>query len=134
MTTIQVVRALIFVDPRSGKPLYEQIKSSLRDRIISGVYQSEDKLPSVRELAQTTAINPNTIQKAYRDLESEGWIYSISGKGCYVSEAPPGLLERRRDELVCQLKPILKELHSTGMSAEEARKLVSEVFERTDTP
>jgi GntR family transcriptional regulator len=101
--------------------------------MLSGVWSPHDKLPSVRELAQTAAINPNTIQKAYRDLEAEGFIYTVAGRGCYAAETPPGIIQKRQEELIEKIKPLLRELRVSGFSAEEAGRLVSEVFERTGT-
>ncbi len=70
-------------DPR---PIYEQIRENIKKQIISGVLKPDDRLPSVRELATKLIINPNTIQRAYHELENEGYIYKIAGKGTFVSE------------------------------------------------
>lgn len=70
-------------DPR---PIYEQVKENIKKQIVTGVLSGGDQLPSVRELATQLVINPNTIQRAYHELESEGYIYKISGKGTFVSE------------------------------------------------
>ena len=75
---------LINIDLRSGKSLNEQIVLSIKNLIITEVLKPDEKLPSVRELASTLTINPNTIQKAYKELEREGFIYSIKGKGSFV--------------------------------------------------
>lgn len=72
------------LDYRDARPIYTQIADNFRSQIRAGVLQDGDKLPSVRELAGELAINPNTIQRAYRELESEGWIASVSGKGSFV--------------------------------------------------
>ena len=76
------------VNYRDPRPIYEQIKDELRKMIISGVIAPDEKLPSVRELAAELAINPNTIQRAYRELEAEGTILSIAGKGSFAAEQP----------------------------------------------
>ena len=77
---------MIQLNYRDSKPIYEQIKDGLRKLVISNSLSADEKLPSVRELAAKLAINPNTIQKAYRDLESEGYIYTVTGKGTFVAE------------------------------------------------
>ncbi len=121
------------IDPRGGKPLYEQIKDSLRGRIIGGVWRPGDKLPSVRELAQSAAINPNTIQKAYRDLEMEGFVYSVAGKGCYAAELPSGLLEKRKAELTRKARPVIRELFGAGMTLNEGVTLLKEIHEEEES-
>ena len=75
---------MIHLDYRDARPIYAQIASNLRSQIETGILQADDRLPSVRELAAELAINPNTIQRAYRELEAEGWIASVPGKGCFV--------------------------------------------------
>lgn len=81
---------LLHLDYRDSRPIYVQIMDALRQQIASGVLQSEEKLPSVRELAASLSINPNTIQRAYRQLEMEGWIATVPGKGCFVCGIPEG--------------------------------------------
>ena len=123
---------MILINPRGEKPIFEQIKDGLRERMLSGVWRPHDKLPSVRELAQMSAINPNTIQKAYRDLEAEGFIYSVAGRGSYAAETPPGVIERLRTSLIDKIKPLIRELCLAGVTADELRRLVTELYERTD--
>ena len=77
---------MIQLNYRDSKPIYEQIKDGLRKLVVSGAVKKDEKLPSVRELATSLSINPNTIQKAYRELEQEGYIYTIAGKGSYAAE------------------------------------------------
>ena len=79
---------MVHLDYRDARPIYTQIADNFRNQIRAGVLAEGDKLPSVRELAGELAINPNTIQRAYRELEMEGWIASVSGKGSFVCGAP----------------------------------------------
>lgn len=79
---------VIHLDFRDSRPIYEQVKDELRKLVIKGVLETDEKLPSVRELAGSLAINPNTIQRAYRDLEQEGFLYTVAGKGSFVAEHP----------------------------------------------
>ena len=81
---------LLHLDYRDSRPIYVQIMDALRQQIASGVLRQEEKLPSVRELAASLSINPNTIQRAYRQLEMEGWIATVPGKGCFVCGIPEG--------------------------------------------
>ena len=88
---------MIQLNYRDTRPIYSQIVDGFRAQISAGILQNGDKLPSVRELATSLAINPNTIQRAYRELEAAGWIATVAGKGCYVCgtplEAKPELLQ-----------------------------------------
>ena len=101
---------MIQLDYRDARPIYSQIVDGFRGQIAAGILQNGDKLPSVRELAAQLTINPNTIQRAYRELEAGGWIATVSGKGCFVcgvpSEAQPEKLEllKRFDEAAAALQ------------------------------
>ena len=79
---------MVLLDYRDARPIYSQIVDGFREQIAAGILQSGDKLPSVRELATELTINPNTIQRAYRELELEGWIATVPGKGCFVCNVP----------------------------------------------
>lgn len=76
---------MIHLDYRDARPIYSQIVEGIRSQILAGVLQEGDKLPSVRELATRLTINPNTIQRAYRELEMDGWVVSVPGKGSFVT-------------------------------------------------
>ena len=77
---------MVHLDYRDARPIYSQIIDGFRQQIKAGILRSGDKLPSVRELAAQLTINPNTIQRAYRELEMEGWIATVPGKGCFVCQ------------------------------------------------
>ncbi len=82
---------MVHLDYRDARPIYTQIADNFRTQIRAGILQAGDKMPSVRELAGELAINPNTIQRAYRELETQGWIASVPGKGSFIcggEEAP----------------------------------------------
>ena len=88
---------MVHLDYRDARPIYLQIMDGIREQIASGVLRSGEKLPSVREMAAALAINPNTIQRSYRQLEAEGWIATVPGKGCFVTALEdPGAQERER--------------------------------------
>lgn len=94
---------------RDSKPIYEQIKESIRRMIVMNVIKQDEKLPSVRVLACKYAINPNTIARAYRELEDEGYLYSQSGKGTFVADAKTARQSRAKhlkllfDQVVTEL-------------------------------
>lgn len=100
---------MIQLNYRDSKPIYEQIKDGLRRLVVTGAVKKDEKLPSVRELATSLSINPNTIQKAYRELEQEGYIYTIAGKGSYAAERTDVALGRN-EELMKEFDEIVKEL------------------------
>ena len=81
---------MIQLDYRDARPIYSQIVDNFRNQIISGILLPGEKLPSVRELAGELTINPNTIQRAYRELEMDGWIASVPGKGSFICGVPLG--------------------------------------------
>lgn len=81
---------MVHLDHRDARPIYIQIMDGLRQQIKAGVLRPGEKLPSVRELAMQQAINPNTIQRSYRQLEMEGWIATVPGKGCFICGIPAG--------------------------------------------
>lgn len=109
---------MIVLDYRDSRPLYQQVKDSLRRMMLTGLLSPEEKLPSVRALATQLAINPNTIQRAYAELEAEGYIYSVAGRGSFVS-AGDGEHLRRIAELTGRLVPLLEELKSLGYTREQ---------------
>jgi GntR family transcriptional regulator len=109
---------MIHLDYRDARPIYTQIVDGFRDQILSGILRQEDKLPSVRELASSLTINPNTIQRAYRQLEMEGWIATVPGKGCFVCGAPTAAL-RERDALLSEFDKTAAALLALGLTREE---------------
>lgn len=100
---------MIQLNYRDAKPIYEQIKDGLRRLVITGAIAKDEKLPSVRELASELAINPNTIQRAYRELESEGYIYTVPGKGSFAAEQAD-VAGRRNEALLKEFDEIVREL------------------------
>lgn len=116
---------LISLNYRDARPIYEQIKDGLRKLIVTGAMAPDEKLPSVRALAAQLAINPNTIQRAYNELEGEGYIYSVPGKGSFAS-ANAGADQARRQELMNQAAELVAELRYLGVTQEELLALVKE--------
>lgn len=109
---------MIQLNYRDSKPIYEQIKAGFRKLIISGSLSANEKLPSVRELASGLAINPNTIQRAYRDLESEGYLYTVAGKGTFVTEQKE-VFGTRQHELLEEFDEIVEELYFLSVKKKE---------------
>lgn len=103
---------------RDAKPIYEQIKDGIRRLLLSNAIEADEKLPSVRELASSLAINPNTIQRAYRELEAEGYVYTKQGKGTFAS-ATAMVCKMRKEELLVEFDDVVSELFILGASVEE---------------
>ena len=109
---------MLHLDYRDARPIYEQVKDGLRKLVVTGAIREGEKLPSVRALAGSLAINPNTIQKAYEALEAEGYVYSVPGKGSFAAPHT-GVDTRRREQLLEQLDGLVKELAYLGMSGSD---------------
>ena len=116
---------MICLNYRDSRPIYEQIKDGLKKLIVSGAMAPGEKLPSVRALAQELSINPNTIQRADNELENEGYIYSIAGKGSFAS-GDVGADENRKRELQEKIRELAAELRYLGVSEEELLALLRE--------
>ena len=106
---------MIHLDYRDTRPIYAQIADGFRDQITSGVLPMGEKLPSVRELAAELSINPNTIQRSYRQLEAEGWIATVPGKGCFVCN-DERLAEEEKKRLLAAFDEAAAGLAAFGIS------------------
>ena len=108
---------MLNLDYRDARPIYEQVKDGLRRLMVTGVIQEGEKLPSVRTMASSLAINPNTIQRAYESLEAEGYLYSVPGKGSFA--APHTGVDRgRKEELLQVFDRTATELLFLGVNGE----------------
>ena len=121
---------MISINYRDPRPIYEQIRDELRKLILTGILAPGEKLPSVRELAQELAINPNTIQRAYRELEQGGYIDSVPGKGNFAAQAREAAA-LRKGELMTRLRETAAELRSLGAGEEELLACLREGGEKT---
>ena len=109
---------MLHLDYRDARPIYEQVKDGLRKLIVSGVIAEGEKLPSVRSLASSLTINPNTIQRAYEALEAEGYVYSVAGKGSFAAPHA-GVDESRKLALLNALDQAVAELRYLGVTADD---------------
>ena len=109
---------MLHLDYRDSRPIHQQVRDGLRRLMVTGVLQPGDQLPSVRKLATELAINPNTIQRAMAQLEAEGFVYTVSGRGSFVAE--DGDQNRRRmAELTESLRDTVEELRQLGMTEQQ---------------
>lgn len=123
----------IYIDLRSRTPIFEQIIASVRDLAIRGLMQPDEPMPSVRALAAELAINPNTIQKAYAELERQGVIYSLAGRGNFIASDLSVLRSEHRAALLAAVADSIKEAADYGVTQAEIAEIAANIFkEGTD--
>lgn len=117
---------MLNLDYRDARPIYEQVRDGLRRLMVSGVIQEGEQLPSVRAMATSLAINPNTIQRAYELLEAEGYVSSVPSKGSFA--APHSQVDSaRRDGLLRTFDETATELFFLGLSADALSQRLSKL-------
>ena len=116
------------IDLMSRKPIYEQLTLQAEKFIITGYLKPDDQLPSVRNLSVKLSVNPNTIQRAYNDLYNKGLIYTITGKGSYVSENALKILAQSSQERFAQLEVLVKEMYMLGIDKEKILQLINDIY------
>ncbi len=117
---------MIQLNFRDSKPIYEQVEDGIRKLVVNNLIAADEKLPSVRELASKYALNPNTISRAYRELEEQGYIYTLNGKGTFVA-ANERVNDVRKEELLQQFDELVKELSFLMVPEEQLIERVSNV-------
>ena len=113
---------MFIVDVASRVPIYEQIINEIERFVLLGILKPNEQLPSVRELAVTLGINPNTIQKAYGELEQRKIIVSEAGKGNFITKDITGLIKKRKNEIIENIKEEIEILITLGINKEEILK------------
>ena len=121
---------LITIDYRDRKLIYEQLVDNVKELILRGDLKRDDFLPSVRSLAKELGINPNTIQKAYQELERQGIIASLSGRGSIVVFDKSAMAENGFEDLRAAFAPLAARAQSLGMDAEAFGELAAACFRR----
>lgn len=114
---------MIILDYKDRRPIYEQVAEKLEELMLLGVLGENEPLPSVRSLAMELSINPNTIQRAYAELERQGYIYTVKGKGSFVAENSV-MKEKRKKDLLIQVSEVINEAIRLGISGEEIKNMV----------
>ena len=117
---------MIQVDVRSRVPIYEQIVNSFKQMAMSGILSPDEKLPSVRDLSQELTINPNTIQKAYQELERQNIIYTKRGQGSFVN---PNIQAINKEE---KMGDLIEESMYLGISKEELFSIISSAYDSSN--
>lgn len=121
---------MFLIDFKNRKSISDQIVDNVKGLVVSGVLRTDEKMPSVRELAEEITVNPNTVQKAYRILEGQGYIYSSQGRGTFVSDRSQIRVSK---EDILESRAIIKDgidkLYYAGLSREETRRLIEDVID-----
>ncbi len=123
---------MINVDYKDGRTLHEQIEAGIKDLIINGVLGADEQLPSVRELSVSLTVNPNTVQRAYKQLEIDGFIYSVKGKGNFVAPVQGKMDEKRAEELYFSLTSTVKELMFMGEDKSAIENIISNIYAESE--
>lgn len=126
---------MITLDFADKRPIYEQAKEKIRELIIKGILKEGDKLPSVRDLASSLVVNPNTVQKAYSELEKEGYVYSVVARGIYVSDitAMSRKNDLRVDELFESVLQQTREMKFLGVKKDDIISRITELFDKEES-
>lgn len=120
---------MIVIDYKDNRPLYERIVERFQVLIERGVLKPQEQMPSVRSLAMDLSINPNTIQKAYAELERRGYIYTVKGRGNFVSYDEE-LKEKRRSQQLEEFRTKAVQAMEAGVTKAELLQIVNEIFEK----
>ncbi|MFY4774494.1 GntR family transcriptional regulator [Metabacillus sp. RGM 3146] len=119
---------MIQIDPRSSTPIYEQVVQQMKELCLKGALKPGDKLPSVRELSTIIVANPNTVGKAYKELEREGIIETLRGRGTYVSETAAKKLDEGKIEMLKdQLKTLIVDAVYAGIDINEIHEWIDDI-------
>ena len=123
---------MITIDYKDRRPIYEQIVSSIEDLAVRGVLEPDSQLPSVRQLAVELSINPNTIQRAYSQLEKTGVIYSVKGKGNFVAADPKRLREEKMEQILQEMEKLLRQALALGAGRERMKNWLHSLLEKEE--
>lgn len=118
---------MILIDYKDRRPIYEQVVERMADLMVRGILKQDSQLPSVRAMATDLSINPNTIQRAYAELERQGYIYSVKGKGSFVAENYQ-IREQRKRVVFKELKSLVDEARGVGITMLEFQEQVIQYF------
>ncbi|MBE5926399.1 MAG: GntR family transcriptional regulator [Lachnospiraceae bacterium] len=116
------------IDVMSRQPVYEQIISQVEQFVLTGILVPGSQIPSVRSLSVELSINPNTIQKAYSELDRRGLIYSVPGRGCFITENAMDILSSLKRKQIGDLEKLMYELVLAGVTREEMIKCMDNAF------
>lgn len=116
------------IDVMSRVPVYEQIVEQTKKYILTGILNDGDQIPTVRQLSAQLSLNPNTIAKAFKELDRQGLTYSLPGRGCFISANAKNILQNEKRQGLTELEEQIKELALSGIDKEELHRLIDTVF------
>ena len=119
---------MIIIDHKDRRPIYEQVVEKFQQMILCGIMEPDSPMPSVRTLAMELSINPNTIQRAYQELERTGYIYTVKGKGSFVSDTSAAA-DSKRKELTQEIWTIVDKALSSGITSNELHDMLTQCIE-----
>lgn len=119
----------MILDYKDRRPIYEQIIENFQQMILCGALRPGEAMPSVRSLAMELSLNPNTIQRAYQELERNGYIHTIKGKGSFVSDNEEAV-ENKKSEIYEQMKGIISKGVSSGIEKEELTSMWNQAMKQ----
>ena len=123
---------MINLDYKDARPIHQQIEYGIKQLIISTILMPDEQLPSVRELSVSLTVNPNTVQRAYKQLENDGYIYSVKGKGNFVSKVTGFKNRELTDELYNKLTSVVKELMYLGESKTDIENVINNIYQQKE--
>ena len=116
---------MFHIDLKTRVPIFKQVSDNFKRKIYTGELVPDERVPSIRELAKTLGVNPNTIQKAYRELEEKGFFYTVQGQGSFISSPPEGQVKEEIEILYAQIKKLQEELILHGVHHDEIMRFLS---------
>ncbi len=121
---------MFVIDTMSRMPVYEQIIKQVEELVMIGAMKAGDKMPSVRQISVSLSINPNTVQKAYTELDRRGIIITVPGKGSFISETALQILGESSRSRLEELSKLIRELAYAGVTKEEIVRIVEDIFKK----
>lgn len=118
---------MIVLDYRDKRPIYEQVVEKLERLVVSGILGKDEKMPSVRRLAMELSVNPNTVQRAYAQLEQEGYLYTVSGRGSFVAPECEWR-ENKQVEILEKWQDMTRQAKEAGVPKELLQRRIREIY------